>query len=277
MALKLMFITNNPDIATIAETCGADWIFIDLEIMGKAERQGHLNTVISMHNMSDVKTLRQKLKTSQLLVRVNPVHKDSAAEIGQVLEYGADIVMLPFFTSADEVETFLELVAGRAKTCLLCETPGAVSNIDKILELPGIDFIHIGLNDLHLGYGMKFMFEPLTDGKVERLSLKFKEKGIRFGFGGIAGLGTGTLPAENIIAEHYRLGSEMAILSRSFCNCGTIENPYEIEEIFCRGIREIRQYEAFLQKQKGWWFERNRIETVKIVQEIMQKMAVSYI
>ena len=48
--------------------------------------------------------------------------------------------------------------------------------------------------------------------------IKFEDKGIPYGFGGIAQLGQGTLPAENIIAEHYRLGSSMAILSRSFCN-----------------------------------------------------------
>ena len=31
MALKLMYITNNPDIARIAEDAGVDRIFIDME------------------------------------------------------------------------------------------------------------------------------------------------------------------------------------------------------------------------------------------------------
>ena len=44
------------------------------------------------------------------------------------------------------------------KTCLLLETPEAVEIIDDILDIDGIDEIHIGLNDLHLGYKMKFMF-----------------------------------------------------------------------------------------------------------------------
>ena len=81
-----------------------------------------------------------------------------------------------------------------------------MDNIDSILAVQGIDYVHIGLNDLHLGYGMKFMFELLTDGTVEKLCNKLKEKGITYGFGGIAQLGQGTLPAEHIIAEHYRLG-----------------------------------------------------------------------
>ena len=50
----------------------------------------------------------------------------------------------------------------------------AVERIDEILALDGIDEVHIGLNDLSLGYGMKFMFELLTDGTVERLCLKFR-------------------------------------------------------------------------------------------------------
>jgi hypothetical protein len=277
MSLKLMYITNRPEIAQIAEASGADWIFVDLELRGKAERQGHLDTVISRHHFQDVKKIRQSIHTAQLLVRVNPVYKDSADEIDRVIADGADIVMLPYFTSAEEVETFIRCADGRVKTCLLVETPGAVSSIDSILEVPGIDYIHIGLNDLHLGYGMKFMFELLADGTVERLGNKFMKKGIPFGFGGIASLGSGTLPAERIIAEHYRLGSEMAILSRSFCNYEMCDSLLQVEKIFSRGITEIRDYEMFLQKQDEEWFRQNQLKTVEIVEQIKRKMAVSYL
>lgn len=276
MPLKLMYITNRPEIAQIADASGVDWILVDLEIIGKAERQGHLDTVISRHHFQDVKIIRQVINKAQLLVRVNPVYKDSADEIDRVITDGADIVMLPYFTSAEEVETFIRCADGRAKTCILVETPGAVSNIDSILEVPGIDFIHIGLNDMHLGYGMKFMFELLIDGTVERLGNKFKKKSIPFGFGGIASLGSGTLPAERIIAEHYRLGSEMAILSRSFCNYEMCDSLLQVEKIFSQGIVEIRDYEIFLQKQNDDWFRQNQLKTVEIVEQIKQKMAVSY-
>ena len=49
------------------------------------------------------------------------------------------------------------------------ETPEAALLIDEILELKGIDMIHLGLNDLHLALGMKFMFELLADGTVDRV------------------------------------------------------------------------------------------------------------
>ena len=72
---------------------------------------------------------------------------------------------------------------------------------------------------------------------------KIKKKGIPYGFGGIGRIGTGELPAEYIIKEHYRLGSTCAILSRSFCNVNMIRNTEEIENVFNKGIREIRELE----------------------------------
>jgi hypothetical protein len=40
--------------------------------------------------------------------------------------------------------------------------------------------------------------------------------GIPFGFGGIARIGEGDLPSDNILGEHVRLGSQSVILSRTF-------------------------------------------------------------
>ena len=37
--LTLMYITNNPDVALIAQKYGVDRIWIDLEYKGKEERQ----------------------------------------------------------------------------------------------------------------------------------------------------------------------------------------------------------------------------------------------
>ena len=43
MALKLMYITNNPDVARIAEEAGVDRIFVDMEYIGKSDRQGGMD------------------------------------------------------------------------------------------------------------------------------------------------------------------------------------------------------------------------------------------
>ena len=45
MSLKLMYITNKPEIAKIAENSGVDWIFVDQEVKGKEVRQTNLDKV----------------------------------------------------------------------------------------------------------------------------------------------------------------------------------------------------------------------------------------
>lgn len=271
MALKLMFITNDKHVAAIAERSGVDWILIDLEIRGKRERQDHLDTVISGHKMEDVKKIRSVLRSSELLVRINPMYEGTKEEVNQVIYYGSDIIMLPYFKSKSEVESFIEYVSGRAKVCILLETPEAVEEIDAILELPGIDYVHIGLNDLHIGYGMKFMFELLADGTVEGLCKKIGEHQIPYGFGGIAGLGDGDLKAEHILTEHYRLGSSMVILSRSFCDTTKIKDLSEIDRKFDQGIRAIRDLECNIKNKDRDFFIMNQKLVQERINTIIQK------
>lgn len=273
--LKLMYITNQENVAKIADESGVDRIFIDLEINGKEERQGHLDTVISKHNIKDVSKIKKILNKSQLLVRVNPIYEKSEEEINSVINQGADIVMLPFFKTVEEVEKFINCVNKRAKVCLLVETPEAVDCLDKILNISGIDEIHIGLNDLHLGYKMNFMFELLADGTVDKICDKIKAKGIKYGFGGIARVGTGTLPAEHIIIEHYRLGSSMVILSRSFCNTKNITNIDEIKTIFETGIKDIRNIEKKASTYTKEQYEDNKKLVKEEVKEVVNSILVN--
>ena len=269
--LKLMYITNNVDVAKIAENNGVDRIFVDLEVIGKKERQGGMDTVQSNHNFDDIKKIKNSINKSELLVRSNPIHYNSEEEINNIVNNGADIIMLPYFKTTKEVEQFINLVNGRCKTMLLVETAESVKSIDEILDIDGIDEIHIGLNDLHLDYKMKFMFELLVDGTVEYLCNKFKNKNIPYGFGGIAGIGEGTLPAENIIQEHYRLGSTRAILSRSFCNTDKIKDLNKINEIFTTGLRKIRDFEN---KMNELDFEENKILIKEIVEDIVYNKSI---
>lgn len=273
MALKLMYITNRPEIAQIAESAGVDRIFVDMEYIGKSERQGGMDTVQYHHTVEDVATIKSAITNADLMVRINPIHEEteqycsSKEEIDDVIANGADIIMLPYFKTADEVRKFIELVDGRVRTLLLIETVEAVEIIDEILAIDGVDEVFIGLNDLSLGYKKKFMFELLSDGTVEKLCFKFKQKGIPYGFGGIASLGKGLLPSEYIIREHYRLGSTCAILSRSFCNVNKINHMGTISSTFVNGIREIRELEAECQKYINY-FTDNKLEIAKQVKKI---------
>lgn len=273
MSLKLMYITNKTDIAQIAESAGVDRIFVDMEYIGKAERQGGMDTVQSHHTVEDVRRIRAAVETAEVLVRVNPVHDATAdycsteEEIDSVISAGADIIMLPFIKSAEEVRRFIRAVDGRAGNMLLIETPQAVEAIDEILDIEGIDELYIGLNDLSLGYGKKFMFELLADGTVEKLCLKFKLKQIPYGFGGIASIGKGLLPGECVIREHYRLGSTCSILSRSFCNVNKEKHIGVISSTFINGVRDIRRLEY---ECEGYarYFRENEQKVAEIVRHI---------
>ena len=274
--IKLMYVTNNPQVAAIAQTAGVDRLFVDMEYIGKDIRQGGMDTVQSRHTFDDVRNIRAIANKAQLLVRCNPIHEATAdyasskEEIDEIVACGADIIMLPFFKTAQEVKTFVELVGGRAKTLPLIETKEAAECIDEILEIDGIDELYIGLNDLHLSYGLTFMFQLLADGTVERLASKIKAKGIPYGFGGIARIGDGILPAERILTEHYRLGSTAVILSRSFCNTNKITDLDEIEKIFNENVKNLRAYEDVIRALSPEDFENNVKVVIEKTAEIVE-------
>jgi hypothetical protein len=238
--MEFLIIENNPILAKRYNEIGINKIFIDLEILGKEERQGHLNTVISKnHSIKDIALVKKELNTSKLLVRVNPINKNSKNEIYQVIEEGADVIMLPYFKTAEEVNLFVDFVGNKAKTNLLFETPQALVRIDDILDIDGIDEIHIGLNDLHLGMGLEFMFELISGGIVDYMVNKISDKMIPFGIGGIASLDGGSVSGRHVLAQHVRLGSSKVILSRSFID----SLDFNIEKI-------SRELESILQLEK---------------------------
>ena len=270
--LNLFYITNNPDIALIAEKYGVDRVWVDLEVLGKELRQNNLDTVKSRHSVSDISRIKPLLSSAEMMVRINSWYDGSISEIDSVINAGADIIMLPYWKTPDEVRYFINAVNGRCKTTLLLETKEAVDCLDQVLDYGGFDEIHIGLNDLHLSYGLTFMFELLSNGIVERLCDKFCSAGIPYGFGGIAKLGEGMLPAEKIIMEHYRLGSTRAILSRSFCNTDKITNLDEIDSVFKINMQSLRSFEKSMSVFSQNDFLKNKNEVIEDVEAIVQRI-----
>ena len=260
MSLKFMYITNDPDVAKIAQKYGVDRVWVDLETLGKEERQGHIDSVKSHHSIADIKRIVPVLDKSEMLVRVNPLNAHSQEEIEQVIEAGADMIMLPMWKSLSDVKTFLSYTDGRVKTTLLLETKEAFECVDEVLAYGGVDEIHIGLNDLHLSYGLNFMFELLANGKVEELCKKIKAAGIPYGFGGIAKIGEGAVPAEKIMMEHYRLGSTRAILSRSFCNYEKMDSLTDVDVTFARNMEAIKIFEKKIEAMDEQDFLQNKLQ-----------------
>lgn len=214
--LELIQITNDPAFARRCDALAGFRLFVDLERLGKAERQSGRNSFISVHEVEDVSRIKRVLRYSPLMVRVNPLHDGTRQEVEEVLARGADQLMLPMFTRAAEVRDFCLLVAGRVPVVALFETGDALECLEDWIGTPGLAEVFVGLNDLHLSLGHRFMFQPLALGLVDRVAGAAKRQGLRFGFGGIARLAEGLLPGRDVLAEHLRLGSSSVILSRTF-------------------------------------------------------------
>ena len=183
--IELLQITNDPELARRCDALGGFRLFVDLELMGKHERQAGRNTHITSHAVDDVSRIKAVLKNSKLMVRLNPVHAGSAEEVDAVLARGADMLMCPMFHDAATLRRFAALVAGRAPIVPLLETQGALESMEQWIDTPGLAEVYVGLNDLHIELGNRFMFEPLAAGHVDRVAAQCKARGLRFGFGGI--------------------------------------------------------------------------------------------
>ena len=214
--VETIFITNNEREAKICDMAGVDWVMVDLESLGKAERQHGRDTLISGHTINDVAVIKNVLKVAKLLVRVNAFGNHSAQEINAVLSAGADLIMFPMVKSVEEITAFRDLVSGRASTVLLLETCAALIRIEHLLESADVDAVHIGLNDLAIEAGLDFMFEFLASNLSDWLASTLRERGISYGFGGVGPQNTGLLDPVLIVRRHARLRSERVILSRAY-------------------------------------------------------------
>ena len=268
--IDLLTITNLPDLAARCDQMPGMRVFVDLERNGKAARQHGHDTFISTHHIEDVGRIRAVLKQSKLMVRVNPyqTHDPQACqtEVDAVLAQGADLIMLPMFTHALELRAFAAIVAGRAPIVPLLETAGALDTLDAWLDTPGIDEVFVGLNDLHLSLGCRFMFEPLLMGHVDRVAAAAKARGLRFGFGGIARMDEGVLPGHDVLAEHVRLGSRAVILSRTFNRA----DAHAEEKSFEQAVSSLRVAELELGLRSLELVEKDRLRTAGLIAELAE-------
>ena len=264
-----MILTSDPMFAKEAQDAGVERIFFDLEYVNKAERQRGRNTVISNNNIDDIPKVKRVLTTSSLIVRTNPIHAYSKEEINKAIEYGADILMLPMVISASDAQKYVDIIAGRAKVCIMIETAQAMARIDDILEINGVDEIFIGLNDLHISLGLNFMFEVLSCGFVEYIANKCFAKGIPYGFGGIARIGDGALPAEKILGEHIRLKSTSVILSRTFK--GEVGDNKDFTVSLAEEVHKVKDRLETIQEWSEGQLENNRLEIKSIVNGIIYR------
>ena len=269
--IDLFYITNNIVEAQIVDNLDIDWIFIDLETIGKKERQIGRDTVLSNHSISDVQDIKTKISNSKILVRCNPIGEWSRAEIDQINQRYSDIdmVILPYFKTPEEVKIFIDLLdTSRIEPALLIETLGSVTNLQEIINLYPFEYFHIGLNDLHIERGTVSMFEPFVDGLLENISSILKKNNQNFGIGGIGKIGSKMSPTpECILNEHIRLNSSGVILSRSFKGDFVEKKRDRFEKDLSESIKALRSYEKIARKMDN----KQLLESYKLMETDIYK------
>jgi citrate lyase beta subunit len=215
----LTALTINPALIQSAAAAGVDRIGIDIESRGKVARQGHIpNARLSSHCIDDLATVAAFAGPTELFIRLNPFYDGTRAELDHAIGLGAKVLMLPFYTTPFEVETFVKLVDGRAKPVILLETAAAAACLRETLSVGGFTEVMVGLNDLSLSLGLRSPFDVVVSELLSRLADSVLAAGLRFGFGGLARIDDPQLPlsADLVAAQYPRLGATAAWLSRSF-------------------------------------------------------------
>ena len=168
------------DIATIAKTCGFDWLFIDME-----------------HSSLDV-DLASQLAMASLGAGITPLVRVPGHEhyhASRLLDNGAQGIVAPHVDTVEEAKRIAsacryppighrsiagaqpqlgfrsvpvgeatKLVNAATLVVVMLETPKAIANADAIAQVEGVDVLLIGTNDLCAELGIHGGF---TDPRVE--------------------------------------------------------------------------------------------------------------
>jgi len=158
------------DVAPIMQSCGYDWLFLDLE-----------------HNSMDLDTAVQ-IAVAALGAGIAPVARVPAGQLWMAtrfLDGGGLGIVMPHVDTPEEAHKVAQALryppvghrsvagglphfgyakVGLAETCsainaatfvvVMLETPTAIANADAIAAVPGIDSLLIGTNDLAMELGI---------------------------------------------------------------------------------------------------------------------------
>jgi citrate lyase beta subunit len=214
----LTFWTDDPERAREADAAGVDRIGLDLERIGKRERQADPALWQTTHEEGSLARIGRSLARARLFARTNPPHEGWSEEAERLIAAGAEVLMLPAFRSAGEVGEALAVVGDRALLVPLVETAEALADVRAIASLDGLREAHFGLNDLAIGMRLANRFDVLARPELERAAHVLADAGLRVGVGGIGRALDDSLPipSDRIYAQYPRLRASAALIARSF-------------------------------------------------------------
>lgn len=213
MPLDLAIFTADPSYAERAIAAGIDRVVVDWETAGKAARQAGYSTQVNQDSPQHVRAHSER--SIPVLVRIDHQSRDQVEhDVALALDCGAESIMLPMARDAKQVQAFVDAVAGRARTIVQIETQELVDDVSSLQQI-GWDLAYVGLNDLMISRGEKWIWRPMIDGTIDYIYNALPER--KIGFGGVTVVGQGhPLPFTALLSEMARLGCSMSFLRRSF-------------------------------------------------------------
>jgi 2-keto-3-deoxy-L-rhamnonate aldolase RhmA len=260
--IKLTLLSCELRWIEVAEASGVERIGIDIERIGKKERQpAALKSRISNHELSDLRIITKHVKNAVPFVRLNSWHDSSPEEIETALDLGARCLMLPYFRRTTDAERFAETVAGRAEATLLVETGSAMMRLHELTKLPGISEIMVGMNDLHWDLQLTNRFEVAVSDILTCVSEQVRAAGLRFGLGGLASPKTPGLPLcpDLLIARYAALRVGSSWISRSSFH------PTLTPETFALTLANLRERIVY-------WFARTTEELNRATRQLREEV-----
>jgi 2-keto-3-deoxy-L-rhamnonate aldolase RhmA len=208
------------DIATVAKTCGFDWLFIDME-----------------HSSLDV-DMASQLAMASLGAGITPIVGHEHYHASRLLDNGAQGIVAPHVDTVEEAQRiaracrypplghrsiagaqpqlgFRSVPVGEATrlvnadilVVVMLETPKAIASADAIAQVPGVDVLLIGTNDLCAEMGIPGQFtDPRVEDAYRKVIAACAKHGKHPGMGGVY--------EPRLMEQYIRMGMRM-ILSGS--------------------------------------------------------------
>lgn len=235
----LTLLTRVPEWAAAGAKAQIDYIGVDIERIGKADRQAKIKEArINDHGLEHLPSLRAAGSDIMLFARLNPLRTGSAEEIEHALALGAQVLMLPQFKCGAEVAEFCSLVAGRARVVPLLEDVAALDDLDAVLAACRDGEIMVGLNDLARSLGLAHPLCLANSQILEEFGSAARAHGVLWGFGGITSPEPRPdlpIQPDDLLSRYADLGAQAAWISRTMIgSCTPAEFPERVNRIRTR-------------------------------------------
>lgn len=254
MKFEPIYITNSTHVVGNLIDSPVSQFMIDLETVGKAERQKGWGSFISDHSIGDIDSLAKIIPPSRLLVRSNPPSDQLSFEVKDYVARGAGHVMIPMIQNIDQIEKLKSEVKLEYRIHFLIETKWSMINVEQLLELFPSCIVHVGLNDLHRELKLKSHFHVYLSPYFDGLTEKLLRREVTFGVGGIGKYNGEKIDSKLILQVMKTFGGSRVIMSRGFremCEKDFDEGRYQLNqfnELYDRTLYTGEIFEATRKK-----------------------------